>query len=64
MAETPINNPLDEFTTPLQEMAMVMHETFQAFLSAGFNEYQAMELIQGMARFNMNADEDSDEPNE
>jgi hypothetical protein len=51
MAETPKNNPLAEFTTPLEEMAMVMNETYNAFLSAGFREDQAMDLIIRMAEF-------------
>lgn len=51
MAETPKDKPLAEFTTPLEEMAMVMHETYTAFLSAGFSEVQAMDLIIRMAEF-------------
>jgi hypothetical protein len=50
MAETP-REPIAEFTTPLEEMAMVMHETYSAFLSAGFREDQAMDLIIRMAEF-------------
>ena len=31
------------------EMAIVMHETYSAFLTAGFSEDQSMQLIMGMA---------------
>lgn len=61
MAETPKDRPLVEFTTPLQEMAMVMHETYTAFLSAGFRDDQAMDLIIRMAEFGIDGDwEDND----
>lgn len=44
------DKPQDSFDyiepiSPLFEMAIVLHETFQAFRSAGFTEPQAMQLI-------------------
>lgn len=54
MAETPKDKPLNEFTTPLGEMAIVMHETYSAFLAAGFRDDQAMDLIIRMAEFGIN----------
>lgn len=34
-----------EPVSPLMEMAIVMHETYSAFLSAGFSEEQSMQLL-------------------
>ena len=57
MAETPKDKSLVEFTTPLQEMALVMHETYSAFVSAGFREDQAIQLILGMAEYGVNGND-------
>ena len=34
-----------EFVTPLQEMANAMHEVFETYCAAGFNEAQALSLV-------------------
>jgi len=61
MADKPEdNNNLVEVISPLQTMAIVMHETFSAFLSAGFSEDQSMQLIMGMAEMGYNTDEVDD----
>jgi len=41
MAETP--EPT-EFMTPLEQMAVIINETYLAFLKAGFNQNQALKL--------------------
>lgn len=54
MAEAPQDKPQNsEFTTPLATMAIVLHETYSAFLAAGFRDDQAMDLIIRMAEFNI-----------
>lgn len=47
------DKPQDSFDhlepmTPLLEMAVVLHETFEAFRLAGFTEPQAMQLLSFM----------------
>lgn len=50
MAESPDEGfDFPEQVSPLMEMAIVMHETYSAFLTAGFSEDQSMQLIMGMA---------------
>jgi hypothetical protein len=33
-----------EFMTPLEQMAVIINETYLAFLKAGFNQNQALKL--------------------
>jgi hypothetical protein len=50
MAESPQEDfDFPEQVSPLLEMAIIMHETYTAFLTAGFSEDQSMQLITGMA---------------
>lgn len=50
MADKPDSSPnLAEVISPLLEMAIVMHETYSAFMSAGFSEDQSLQLVMGMA---------------
>lgn len=45
MAETPDEPQLpQEVITPLAQMAIATHETFMAFIDAGFSERQGMAL--------------------
>lgn len=63
MAEQQDNNSrieLVEQLTPLQEMAVVLHETYSAFVYAGFNENQAMELTMNMTQFGISDEGDDD----
>jgi hypothetical protein len=49
MAEKPNKDPLFvEHLTPLQEGAIVMHEQYSAFLSAGFSQAQSMQILISM----------------
>jgi hypothetical protein len=61
MAEKPEDEPnIADGFTPLQQMAIMMHESFTAFQSAGFSEDQSMQLIMGMAEMGYNSDEVDD----
>lgn len=54
MAETP--DP-EEFMTPLEQMAVIINETYLAFLKAGFNQNQALKLtMKSMEIGSMEAD--------
>jgi hypothetical protein len=35
----------DEFTTPLAENAVVMHEVYESYMAAGFTDQQALYLV-------------------
>ena len=62
MAESPQEDfSFPEQVTPLMEMAIVMHETFSAFLTAGFSEEQSMQLIMGMAASNTHEESEEDD---
>jgi len=51
MAESPQEDfDFPEQVSPLLEMAIVMHETYTAFMTAGFSEEQSIHLISGMAQ--------------
>lgn len=53
-----------EVVSPLQEVAIVMHEQFLAFLNAGFTEEQSMRILisltEGMMYTNLADDENYD----
>ena len=62
MAESPkedFNFP--EQVSPLLEMAIVMHETYSAFVTAGFSEEQSMQLIMRMADVTVADESDEDD---
>jgi hypothetical protein len=62
MAESPKEDfDFPEQISPLLEMAIVMHETYSAFLTAGFSEEQSMQLIMQMADMRVADESDEDD---
>ena len=61
MADEPNQQPaFAEVITPMQQMAIMLHETYTAFLSAGFDEQQSIELACRVANFATSADDETD----
>jgi hypothetical protein len=61
MADEPNYQPaFAEVFTPMQQMAILLHETYSAFLSAGFDEQQSIELACRVADFAPSVDDDED----
>ena len=50
-----------EIVSPLQEVAIVMHEQFLAFLKAGFTEEQSMQILISMTESMLYTDLADDE---
>jgi len=62
MAESPQEDyNFPEQVTPLLEMAIVMHETYSAFMTAGFSEDQSMQLIMRMADVSVRDESEEDD---
>jgi hypothetical protein len=62
MAEKPKQDPLfAEHLSPLREGAIVMHEQYLAFLSAGFTEAQSMQILISMTEAMMYNNEVDDQ---